>query len=84
MPKQRDYERFVLKKLLYDKYIGSRMTLTENIPKYVPSHEKRAVKRAVKKLIEKDFLLTKKKHYGVHVSVNPSKLEGIKEFLEKT
>jgi len=59
------------------------MTLAENIPKYVPSHEKGAVKNAVKKLIKRGFLLTKKKHYGVHVSINPSKLEEIKEFIEK-
>ena len=77
-----DYEVFVLKKLLDKRYIGEKQTLIENIPKHVPKKDKKHVKAAIKSLVRKGVLLTKKKHYGVHVSLNPHTLKEIKESLQ--
>ena len=77
-----DYEQFVLKKLLDKRYIGEKQTLIENIPKNVPKKDQKKVRKAVKSLVRKGLLLTKKKHYGVHVSLNPRMLKQIKEAIE--
>ena len=74
-------EHFVLRRLLNKRYIGDHQTLEENAVKYVPKDQRGLAKKAVEELVKRNFLLTKKKHYGVHISINPQKIEQIKEFL---
>lgn len=80
---QREAEIFVLDKLLSKRYFGAHQLLEENIPKGKPKQDRKTIQKAVKNLINKGFLLTKKKHYGVHASLDPRKIDEIRKYLSE-
>ena len=73
---------FVLRRLLDERCFGGKQMLLENVAKYV-REEKRDAEAVLHKLIAQGYVLSKKKHYGVHIWLNMSRLEEIKEMLEK-
>jgi hypothetical protein len=80
---QKEAGVFVIDKLLSKRYFGAHQLLEENISKGVPKEAKKIIGKAVKALVAKEFLLTKKKHYGVHISLNPRKVNTIRGYLAK-
>lgn len=83
MPKlsQLKFELFLLSRLLDARHIGAHQTTYENAVKYVPTHVRGDAKDALDSLIRKGFLLTKPKHYGLHISINPQRVSEIRQLL---
>ena len=81
-------KRFILRKLINLGKIGGAHTSIFNLSKGLPSHIRsnrkgqKAIKQAVKELINDSFLLSKPSTNEVHISINPKKINEIKEFLK--
>ncbi len=74
---------YVIDYLSRKRYFGAHQTLSENIPKGTPPEHKKTILKAINKLANKGLLITKKKHYGVHVSLNPRKTQEMREYLQE-
>jgi hypothetical protein len=79
---QKQAEIYVIDKLRSKRYFGAHQILLENIPKGKPSEDKKMIIKAIKSLANKGFLLMKKKHYGVHVSIDPKKIDEIRGYMK--
>lgn len=77
----KEAETFVLIKMLSDRYIGGHQLLSENTPKGKPKEDRKMIMKAVRKLANKGFFLMKRKHYGIHISLDPKKMKEIREYL---
>ena len=81
-------KRFILRKLINLGKVGGSHTDIFNLDKGLPNHIRsnrkgqKAIKQAIKELINDGFLLSKQSTNQQHVSINPSKIKEIKEFLE--
>ncbi|MFH1239950.1 MAG: hypothetical protein V1672_01930 [Candidatus Diapherotrites archaeon] len=79
---------FILRKLINLGKIGGSHTSVFNLSKGLPAHIRsnkkgqKAIKQAVKELTNDYFLLSKPSTNEVHVSINPRKINEIKEFLD--
>jgi hypothetical protein len=78
---QKEAEVFIIDYLLSHRYVGHKQTTFENMVRHVPANDKKMVAHALENLIRKGFISTKRKHYGVHISLIPSKLDGIREYI---
>lgn len=78
---QEEAERFIIDYLLAHHYIGHKQTTYENMVRHVPASDKKIVKEALNELIRKGFISTKRKHYGIHISLLPQRLEEIRKYL---
>ncbi len=74
---------YVIDYLSRKRYFGAHQTLSENIPKGKPQDHKKIIINAINNLANKGLLITKKKHYGVHVSLNPHKTQEIRKYLQE-
>ncbi|MFH1722693.1 MAG: hypothetical protein ABH950_08845 [Candidatus Altiarchaeota archaeon] len=72
---------YVIDALLAGRYFGAHQILGENIPKGKPPEDKKTILKALNKIANKGFLKTKKKHYGVHVSIDPKRIKEIQAYL---
>lgn len=81
-------KRFILRKLITLGKIGGAHTAVFNLSKGLPNHIRsnrkgqKAIKQAIKELINGGFLLSKPSTGEEHVSINPRKINEIKQFLE--
>ena len=81
-------KRFILRKLINLGNIGGAHTSVFNLSKGLPSHIRsnrkgqKAIKHAVKELVNDSFLLSKPSTNEAHISINPKKINEIKEFLK--
>ena len=75
-------QSFIIKYMISHNYVGHKQTTFENMVRHVPSNDKKIVKGALEELIRKGFVSTKRKHYGIHISLIPSKLEEIRMHLK--
>ena len=73
---------YVIDKLLSGRYFGNHQVLSENLVKGKEKNKK-IIFDAVRFLANKGFLLMKRKHYGVHVSIDPKMSKELKEYLYK-
>lgn len=80
--KRKDLRAKVLFSLKRGGYIGGQHTSYEDACKGFPVHERKIVKKNVDKLIKERFLIPKNAGYGLHVSINPRKLDEIKKIIE--
>lgn len=78
---QDEAEIFIIDYLLAHRYIGHKQTTFEIMVRHVPATDKKLAKHAMENLIRKGFIATKRKHYGIHISLMPSKLDEIREYL---
>lgn len=78
---QKEAERFIIDYLLAHRYIGNKQTTYENLIRHVPSNDKKIVKNALDELIRKGFISTKRKHYGIHISLLSWRLGEIRQYL---
>jgi len=76
-----DVEKIILRKLFRRRVIGGKHTAIENLTKGLPKHKIGDAKKAVDNLIKKNFILSKHTSYGLHVSLNPEKIEKIYSLL---
>jgi len=74
------FERFVLRRLLDEHCFGQKQMLLENVAKYA-QQDKGLVERVIVKMIANGLLLAKKKHYGVHVWINPGRMEEVRRIV---
>lgn len=79
---QIEAEIFVIDKLRSKRYFGAHQILAENIPKGKPPEDKKTILEAIKNLGRKGFLIVKKKHYGIHISLDPKRISEIREYLD--
>ncbi len=62
-------------------YWGGQHTSVENLPHGFPSHLRGKVKKVVKKMVRSELLITKPKPDSLHVSLNPRKMDEIKDII---
>ncbi len=79
-----DYRVIILRKLFRHRYIGGKHTAIENLTKGLPKHAIGEAKQAVKELIKEKLLIEKPTSYGLQVSLNSQKLEGILRIIEQS
>ena len=78
-----DIERHILLKMIDHGYIGGRHTAVEELPKGLPSHMKGEAVKAVKQLVKQGWLIPKITSYGLHVSIDPTKIPEIEKLLKE-
>lgn len=78
-----DLKVIILRKLLRLRYIGGKHTDTDNLSKGLPSHLKGDAKKAAEELAKEGLLWTKPTSYGLHVSLNPNRIEEIYKIVEE-
>ncbi len=78
---QKEASLFIINYMISHHYIGHKQTTFENMVRHVPSSDKKVVKEALEEIIRRGFISTKKKHYGVHISLLPEKLEETRQYL---
>ena len=74
-----ELEKSILRKMYLDKYIGGRHTSADNIPKGFPRHLRGDCKKAIKNLVRHGYIMPKITSYGLEVSLDPRKIEEIKQ-----
>ena len=78
---RKDIKTIILRKLRRRGYIGGRHTSIVNLPKGLPADLRGEAKAAVKELVQDDLILAKPTHDGLHVSLNPRKMDEINSLL---
>lgn len=76
-----DIKKFIVKKLFHHGYIGGRHTAVENCAKGLPGHIRGDAKEAIRELMHEEIIIQKPTNYGLHVFLNPRKLEEIEKYL---
>ncbi|HLC77138.1 MAG TPA: hypothetical protein VJH04_02945 [archaeon] len=79
---QKEAEIFIIDYMLAHRYVGHRQTTFENMVRHVPTGDQKIAKYGLEELIRKGFISTKRKHYGVHISLIPVKLNEIRDYLQ--
>jgi len=72
----------VLRKMYLYGYIGGKHTSIEALKRGFPSHAKGGVEKAIKKLVKEDLIKFKPTGYGKQYSLNPLRIQEIKEIVE--
>ena len=78
-------EVFILDWMLSNR-IGKHQTTFENMIRRVPPDSKygdKASKAALENLIRHGFVSTKRKHYGIHVSLIPQKIDEMLNYAKE-
>ena len=79
----------ILSKLNRMGKIGGAHTESINLQKGLPMHfrsskqGKKTIQKALKEMIDREYLLQKPSTGEIHVSLNPRRLNEIKEFIER-
>lgn len=73
----------ILRKLFRHRYVGGKHTDIENLAKGLPKHLRGEAKEIAKELIKEGLLWTKPVSYGLHVSLNPERIEEILKIVEE-
>ena len=77
-----DLKKIILRKLFRRRIIGGKHTAIEHLTKGLPKHVIGEAKNVVDDLIKEGFILTKPTSYGLHVSLNPKKIDEIFKIIE--
>ena len=78
-------EIFIIDWLLSNR-VGKHQTTFENMIRRVPSDNKygdKSSKAALENLIRRGFISTKRKHYGVHISLLPHKIDEALNYIKE-
>ncbi len=78
-----DLRVWILYKLAKHGYIGGRHTAFDNIPKGAPQHLHKEILETARQLVKEGFLLLKPTGYGLHVYLNPRKMDEITEIIKE-
>jgi hypothetical protein len=71
----------ILEKLYWHGYIGARHTDIENLKKGLPKHLRGDAEKAARRLIKDGWLIPKITSHGLHISINPVMIAGVKRLL---
>ncbi|HIG97180.1 MAG TPA: hypothetical protein HA230_02440 [Candidatus Aenigmarchaeota archaeon] len=74
-------EIFIIDYLLSHRYVDHKQTTFEIMVRHVPTNDRKIASHSLENLIRKGFISTKRKHYGVHISLIPDKLGEIRVYL---
>ncbi len=77
-------EVFILDWMLSNR-IGKHQTTFENMIRRIPPDNKygnKASKAALENLIRRGFISTKRKHYGIHISLLPHKIDETLNYMK--
>jgi len=77
-----DLKKIILRKLFRRRIIGGKHTAIEHLTKGLPKHVIGEAKNVVDDLIKEGFILIKPTSYGLHVSLNPKKIDEIFKIIE--
>jgi hypothetical protein len=77
-----EIRRKVLWRLFRHHYIGGKHTSIDNLRKGFAKSDYKAVDRVISDLIKDGFLLKKPTFYGLQVSLNPRKIQEIRQIIE--
>jgi len=72
----------VLRKMYLYGYIGGKHTSIEALKRGFPSHAKGGVEKSIKKLVKEDLIKFKPTSYGNQYSLNPLRIQEIREIIE--
>jgi len=78
-----NYKKIILRKLFRRRVIGGKHTAIEHLTKGLPKHVVGEAKNAVEDLIKEGLILSKPTGYGLHVSLNPEKIDEISRIIEE-
>ncbi len=78
-----NYKKIILRKLFRRRVIGGKHTAIEHLTKGLPKHVVGEAKNAVEDLIKEGMILSKPTGYGLHVSLNPEKIDEISRIIEE-
>jgi hypothetical protein len=76
-------EKIILRKLFRRRIIGGKHTALEHVTASIPKNLHKDAKKDAEKLIKKDLIKKKPTGYGLHISLNPDKLDDILQILEE-
>ena len=76
-------EKDILEKMYAHVFIGEKHTSADNVPKSFPKHMRGEVKKALKSLIRQEYVLPKITSYGLEVSLNPRRIEEIRQLIRE-
>ena len=80
---QKEAEIFIIDYLIAHRYISHKQTTFDNMVRHVPTGDQKTAKNALEELIRKGFVSTKKKHYDIHISLIPSRLDEIRNYIQE-
>jgi len=75
-------QKWILKKLIDNNYIGARHTSEDNIPKGYPKHQRGNIKTELKELTKQNLLYKHPTAYGWEYAINPTRIPEILAQLE--
>lgn len=78
MPTDEQIRQTLLRKMLYQGFIGGKHTSYENLPKGFPRGIKKQIEKIVDKLIKEGYFIVKPKPDSLHLSLDPKKLTQVK------
>jgi len=78
-----ELKKIILRKLYRHRYIGGRHTELRNVIKGFPPNLLKDAKKAIEELIKEGFLLAKISTQEIHVSLNPKRLNEIREIINR-
>ena len=81
--KLKDIRVWILYKLAKHGYIGGRHTAFDNIPKGAPKHLHKEIQEIAKQLVREGFLVLKPTGYGLHVYLNPKKMDEVNKIIKE-
>ena len=79
-------EVFILDWMLSNR-IGKHQTTFENMIRRVPPDNRygdKASRAALENLVRRGFVSTKRKHYGIHISILPHKIDEMLTYVKET
>ena len=77
-----DFRDIIIRKMYRLRTIGGKHTAVENLTKSIPKHLVGDAKKAVKDLLKDGLIIQKQTSYGLHVSLNPEKIDEIMKIAE--
>ena len=77
----RDIKGLILRKLRRHGYVGGRHTSIVNLPKGLPTDLRGEAKEVINELIKDELIIAKPTHDGLHISLNPRKMDEINALL---
>jgi hypothetical protein len=84
MPTDKEIKHTIFRKMLYHGYIGAKHTSVENLPKGFPKDCRKKVKKIIDEIMKEGYFRLKPKPDSLHVSLEPKKLQQIKDEISQS
>ncbi|TAL57995.1 MAG: hypothetical protein EPN86_00980 [Nanoarchaeota archaeon] len=77
-----ELKKIILRKLYRHRVIGGKHTAVEHLSKGLPKHLVGEAKITIDELIKEELIIPKSTNYGLHISLNPRKIQEIERIIE--